>query len=309
MLIDDAVFRFTQLMQLGGRERALLEDRLGKHTGILPSSLTLEGLVGDRDAALLVVHDDGDKDVPPLHGRRLAATWPGAQLVSTDGLGHRRILRDPAVVAGAVQFVTAGAPTSATDLRKAMLDAWVAEIESRAPGRRRHGEGVVSPNAKAVRTYEFDARGTDVAKMMAMSGLDYLRGILRGDFPGAPIASTLGFTLAEVDHGRAVFTGVPERFVYNPLGGVHGGWAATLLDSAMGCAVHSTLPAGKGYATVDLSIHLVRGLTDRSGTVRCEAQIVHSGGSIATAQARLVGGDGTLYAHATTTCLVLTPGR
>jgi uncharacterized protein (TIGR00369 family) len=161
-------------------------------------------------------------------------------------------------------------------------------------------------NAKAVRTYEYDARATDVAQMMSMPGLDYLRGLLRGDFPGAPIASTLGFRLAEVDHGRAVFTGVPERFVYNPLGGVHGGWAATLLDSAMGCAVHSTLPAGKGYATVDLSIHLVRGLSDRSGTIRCEASIVHAGGSIATAQGRLVGGDGTLYAHATTTCMILT---
>jgi pimeloyl-ACP methyl ester carboxylesterase len=129
VLIDDAVFRFTQLMQLGGRERALLEDRLGKHTGILPSSLTLDALVGDRDAAMLVLHDDGDKDVAPMHGRRLAETWPGAKLIATDGLGHRRILRDPAVIAGAVAFVTTGAPTSATDLRRAMLDAWVAEID------------------------------------------------------------------------------------------------------------------------------------------------------------------------------------
>ena len=167
----------------------------------------------------------------------------------------------------------------------------------------------MTPDAKTVRTYEYDARTTDVAKMMSMPGIDYLRGILSGDFPAAPIAATLGFRVAEVDHGRAVFTGVPDRSVYNPLGGVHGGWAATLLDSAMGCAVHSTLPAGKGYATVDLSIHLVRALTDRSGTVRCEASIVHSGGSIATAQGRLVGADGTLYAHGTTTCLILTaPG-
>jgi hypothetical protein len=129
VLIDDAVFQFTQLMQLGGRERALLEDKLGAHTGILPTSLSLEALVGDRDAAMLVVHDDGDQDVPPMHGRRLAATWPGATLISTDGLGHRRILRDPDVVAAAVSFATASAPTSASDLRRAMLDSWVAGID------------------------------------------------------------------------------------------------------------------------------------------------------------------------------------
>jgi uncharacterized protein (TIGR00369 family) len=161
---------------------------------------------------------------------------------------------------------------------------------------------------RVVRTYEYDARPLDPARMLSMPGLDYLRGILRGDFPGAPIASTLGFTLAEVERGRAVFQGEPERFTYNPIGMVHGGWAATLLDSAMGCAVHSTLPPGKAYTTVDLSISLVRALTDRSGSIRCEASVLHAGGSIATAQARLVGLDGSLYAHATTTCMILTPG-
>jgi uncharacterized protein (TIGR00369 family) len=161
---------------------------------------------------------------------------------------------------------------------------------------------------RVVRTYEYEGRKLDPAQMLSMPGLDYMRGVMRGDFPGAPIASTLGFTLAEVDHGRAVFQGVPERFTYNPIGMVHGGWAATLLDSAMGCAVHSTLPAGKAYTTVDLSISLVRALTDRSGTIRAEATVLHGGSSIATAQARLVGLDGTLYAHATTTCMILTPG-
>jgi len=163
--------------------------------------------------------------------------------------------------------------------------------------------------ARVSRTYDYDGRTTDVAQMMGMPGIDYLRGILRGDFPGAPIASTLGFTLAEVEPGRAVFTGVPQRFVYNPLGGVHGGWAATLLDSAMGCAVHSTLPAGKGYTTVDLALHLVRGLSEKAGPIRCEAQIVHGGGSIATAQGRIVDANGTLYAHGTTTCLILSRER
>lgn len=157
------------------------------------------------------------------------------------------------------------------------------------------------------RTYSFEARQPDLAKMMSMSGLDYLRGILSGEFPAAPIAATLGFEPTEFDHGRAVFEGTPDRYTYNPLGTVHGGWAATILDSAMGCAVHTTLPAGKGYTTVDLDIKLVRAITSRVGKLRCEAKIIHSGGSIATAEGRVTDESGTLYAHGTTTCAVLTP--
>jgi len=96
-------------------------------------------------------------------------------------------------------------------------------------------------------------------------------------------------------------------FTYNPLGTVHGGWAATILDSALGCAVHTTLPAGKGYTTVDLSLSMVRAITARVARLRCEATIVHSGGSIATAEGRITDEKGTLYAHGRTTCLVLTP--
>jgi uncharacterized protein (TIGR00369 family) len=159
----------------------------------------------------------------------------------------------------------------------------------------------------ATRTYDYDNRPFDPAIARTLSGLDYMRGVLRGDFPGAPIAGTLGFTLAEVDPGRAVFVGMPDRFVYNPIGVVHGGYAATLLDSAMGCAVHTTLAAGKAYTTVDLSISLVRAITERTGTVRSEAKVIHVGSSIITAEGRIVGADGLLYAHGTTTCLVLSP--
>jgi uncharacterized protein (TIGR00369 family) len=157
------------------------------------------------------------------------------------------------------------------------------------------------------RTYEFEARLPEPATMLSMSGLDYLSAIIRGEQPGAPIASTLNFNLVEVSHGRAVFEGKPERYVYNPLGVVHGGWAATMLDSALGCAVQTVLPAGKGYTTVDLSVSMVRGISDRSGTIRCEATVLHSGGSVATAQGRVVDEAGTLYAHGTATCLILTP--
>lgn len=156
------------------------------------------------------------------------------------------------------------------------------------------------------RTYSFEGRHTDVALMMATSGLDYLRGILSGEFPAAPIAATLNFAPTEFEHGRAVFEGLPERYTYNPLGTVHGGWAATMLDSAMGCAVHTTLPPFPAYTTIDLSIKLVRAITDRVGKLRCEAQIVHAGGSVVTAEGRITDEAGALYAHGTTTCLVLT---
>jgi uncharacterized protein (TIGR00369 family) len=143
--------------------------------------------------------------------------------------------------------------------------------------------------------------------MMSMTGLEYLHAVLRGDMPAAPIAYTLHFWPAEFAYGRAVFEGEPQRHSYNPLGSVHGGWAATLLDSALGCAVHTTLPAGKGYTTVDLSLTLVRAITERVKRLRCEATIVHAGGSVATAQARITDEAGILYATGTTTCLILTP--
>jgi uncharacterized protein (TIGR00369 family) len=174
----------------------------------------------------------------------------------------------------------------------------VTEHDAAAPG-------LIAPAEKLSRSYDFEARLPDVKAMMSMSGLDYLTGVLRGEMPAAPIAYTLNFWPTEFSHGRAVFVGEPQRFLYNPLGSVHGGWYATLLDSALGCAVHTTLPAGKGYTTVDLSISLVRAITEKVKRVRCEATIVHAGGTIATAQARITDDAGTLYAHGTTTCLIL----
>ena len=158
-----------------------------------------------------------------------------------------------------------------------------------------------------IRTYEYEGRNAELSVMLSMPGLDYLRGILRGDHPAAPIAATLNFFPTEFDHGRAVFEGIPDRSAYNPLGQVHGGWAATILDSALGCAVHTTLPAGKVYTTVDLSVSLVRTITDRTKRVRCEATIIHAGSTVATAQARLTDEAGNLLAHGSTTCLIMTP--
>lgn len=136
------------------------------------------------------------------------------------------------------------------------------------------------------------------------SGLEIMQALLRGELPAPPITETLDFILMEVDHGRAVFQGRPLERHYNPLGTVHGGWFATLLDSAVGCAVHTALPAGKSYTTLELKVNMLRALTRKVGLVRAEGRIIHVGGQVATAEARLVDAAGKLYAHATTTCLV-----
>jgi uncharacterized protein (TIGR00369 family) len=141
----------------------------------------------------------------------------------------------------------------------------------------------------------------------SLSGLDFLRAVQRGELPPPPFGVLLGMTIAEIEEGRVVFAVRPAEYHYNPIGVVHGGLAATLLDSAMGCAVHSTLPAGVGYTTLEIKVNYVRALTSSSGEVRAEGTVIHRGGRVATAEARLVGTDGTLYAHATTTCLILRP--
>ena len=139
-----------------------------------------------------------------------------------------------------------------------------------------------------------------------LSGLDYMRALIAGDFAPPPIAMLMDFLLIEVDEGRAVFRGHPGEQHLNPIGSVHGGFAATLLDSALGCAVHTTLPAGVGYSTLELSVNLVRGITPASGPVLAEGSVLHAGRRTATAEARLVAEDGgALLAHAKTTCLIL----
>jgi uncharacterized protein (TIGR00369 family) len=136
------------------------------------------------------------------------------------------------------------------------------------------------------------------------TGLEIMQALLRGELPAPPITDTLDFTLIEVERGRAVFQGRPLERHYNPLGTVHGGWFATLLDSAVGCAVHTAMPAGKSYTTLELKVNMLRALNKNVELVRAEGRVIHVGGQVATAEARLVDAGGTLYAHATTTCLV-----
>lgn len=137
------------------------------------------------------------------------------------------------------------------------------------------------------------------------SGMEIFQAMLAGEIPAPPITRTLNFMLVEAGLGRAEFQGRPLFDHYNPLGTVHGGWIATLLDSAVACAVHTTLPAGKTYTTLELKVNYVKALTDQVPLVRAIGEVIHRGGKVGTSQGRLVGPDGTLYAHATTTCIVL----
>jgi uncharacterized protein (TIGR00369 family) len=169
---------------------------------------------------------------------------------------------------------------------QATREEWRAMIAN-APGRK---------SASGVSTVE---------TIRSMSGLDFLRAIAEGRLPHPPINDTLDFFLVEATKGHAVFMGEAQHEFYNPIGSIHGGWACTLLDSCMACAAQTTLPVGQGYTTVELKVNLVRPLSSETGPVRAEGRVVSAGRTIVTAEGRIVGSDGTLYAHGTTTCLVL----
>ncbi|MFE9029699.1 PaaI family thioesterase [Streptomyces iakyrus] len=144
---------------------------------------------------------------------------------------------------------------------------------------------------------EFDGKG--------VSGLDYLLSIIDGRSPRAPISAILGFDLVAVEPGAAVFEGKTGEHLCNPMGSMHGGFAATLLDSALGSAVLTRLPAGLAYSTAQLNVHMIRPIMPVTGTLRATAQVIHLGRTLATAEARLNGiDDGKMYAHATATCAI-----
>lgn len=152
-------------------------------------------------------------------------------------------------------------------------------------------------------TWEDPAPAARAAR--GMSGIEYLRAILEGRFPAPPIARLLGQSLVEVEEGRAVFEVTPGERHYNPIGLVHGGLLATVLDSAMGCAVHSVLRAGTGYSTLEIKVNYTRPALVGTGRLRCEARIVHRGKQTATAEGRVVDAQGRIYAHGSTTCLLM----
>ena len=142
------------------------------------------------------------------------------------------------------------------------------------------------------------------AQLANLSGLAAMQAMLAGKLPLAPIFHTMDFLLVEVAAGHAVYQGEPLYHHLNPMGGIHGGWYATVLDSALGCAVHTMLTPEETYTTLELKVNMVRPLTDAVPLVRAEGKVIHTGRQVATAEGRIVGPDGKLYAHATTTCLI-----
>lgn len=141
------------------------------------------------------------------------------------------------------------------------------------------------------------------------TGLAFLQGLLDGRHPPPPFSRTTGIYLASVAAGRVVFTGTPSEEFLNPLGTVHGGWTSALLDSAMACAVHSTLEAGQGYTTVEMKLNFVRPVLPSSGVLTCEGTVLHRGATLATAEGRIVNAAGKLLAHGTETCIIIEDGK
>jgi uncharacterized protein (TIGR00369 family) len=141
-------------------------------------------------------------------------------------------------------------------------------------------------------------------QLKSMSGIAFLQGILDGELPPAHIGKTLDFYPVEGRPGHIVFQGTPSLAHYNPIGSVHGGYFCTLLDSAVGCAVQSMLPAGTGYTTLEIKVNLIRALTANTGPVRAIGTVIQVGKQVGTAEGKIVDAAGKIYAHATTTCLI-----
>jgi uncharacterized protein (TIGR00369 family) len=146
-----------------------------------------------------------------------------------------------------------------------------------------------------------------ISALRDCSGMEVLQRMMRGELPPPPITHTLDFALVEAEPGRVVFQGHPSKEVYNPIGTIHGGWQATLLDSCMACAVQTQLEAGQAHTTLEIKINFVRAMTDKAGPVRAEGNVIQVGRRIGIADGRLYDAAGKLYAHGTTTCLIFDP--
>jgi uncharacterized protein (TIGR00369 family) len=176
------------------------------------------------------------------------------------------------------------------------------------------GRGIVPPTTGngqdhgRRRAHEWADPALSAAAARDLDGITFLREMMAGRFPPPPIAATLGFGLVSVEPGRAVFDITPAEYHYNPIGSVHGGVYATMCDSACGCAVHTMLPAGAFYTSLDLTVKFIRPVTTGTGRLLCEGTVEHFGSRTALATARLTGADGKLYAHATSSCLIFRPG-
>lgn len=180
------------------------------------------------------------------------------------------------------------------DTIEATLNTWQSQMEQIRQRRRERGgsAGLARPD-----------------QVQGLTGLQVMTALLEGDLPHPYMADTFDCELIEVGDGHAVFQATPQLKHYNPLGSVHGGWYATLLDFALGCAVQTKLPAGAGYTTSQLNLHIVRAANIKTGPLRCIGTALHVGRQVGTSEARIIGPDGKLYAHATTTCTIFESPR
>ena len=173
---------------------------------------------------------------------------------------------------------------------EATLNAWQAQLDEVRRRRVERGGG----QAGLAKPHQVQGK----------TGLQVMTGILEGDLPHPYMADTFDCELVELGDGLAIFQATPQLKHYNPLGSVHGGWYATLLDFALGCAVQTKLPGGRGYTTSQINLNIVRAANTKTGPLRCVGTALHVGRQIGTSEARIVGPEGKLYAHATTTCAI-----
>ena len=173
---------------------------------------------------------------------------------------------------------------------EATLNAWQAQLDEVRRHRLERGGGY----AGLAKPHQVQGK----------TGLQVMMGILEGDVPHPYMADTFDCELVELGDGLAIFQATPQLKHYNPMGSVHGGWYATLLDFALGCAVQTKLPAGRGYTTSQINLNIVRAANTKTGPLRCIGTALHVGRQIATSEARIVSPGGKLYAHATTTCTI-----
>ncbi|MBI2760111.1 MAG: PaaI family thioesterase [Chloroflexi bacterium] len=166
---------------------------------------------------------------------------------------------------------------------------------------------MVATTRERTRTVSWEDPAIAIDAARTMPGIAYLRAMARGDLASPPVSSLIGMDIAAVEEGRVVLSLVPDEYHYNPMGAVHGGIATTLLDSAMGLAVVSTLPAGTGFTTLELKVNFARALTRATGPVECTGTLINAGSRIVLAEARITDAAGRLYAHATSTCYILRP--
>ena len=177
----------------------------------------------------------------------------------------------------------------------------------RNPGSGSCARSMPDSSTSRTRSFRWPDPARFVEPIQKLSGLEFMRAFLTGELPSPPFMEVLGIRIVSVEPGSVVFEFDPAEYMYSPLGNVHGGIVTVLLDSAMGCSFHTTLPAGVGYTTLELKVNFLRPVTSKVGTLRAEGHVVHSGSRVATTDARLLDREKKLHAHATSTLLILRP--